>query len=74
MYDTAKAIEAQRHFCEEHGYPVFAPGYSGYCYRCGKNIYQPETWPGGHTTGITVEGAGKTLITGCPHCHYSFCD
>lgn len=25
-------------------------------------------------TGITVEKAGKTLITGCPHCNKSYCD
>lgn len=74
MYDTVKAAEAQQQFCEAHGYPFFAPGPSGHCYHCGKDIYSPHQWPDGHTSGITVEGAGKTLITGCPHCHYSFCD
>jgi len=25
-------------------------------------------------TGITVEKASKELVTGCPHCHKSYCD
>lgn len=74
MYDTRKAADAQRRYCEEHGYHFFAPWRSGFCFHCGRDIYEPVTWPDGRTTGITVEGAGKSLITGCPHCHYSFCD
>lgn len=74
MYDTVKAADAQKQYCADHGYPFFAPWRSGMCFHCGRNIYEPVHWPDGHTTGITVEGAGKTLITGCPHCHYSFCD
>lgn len=71
MYDTVKAIQAQREYCEEHGRFVFAPEIGGQCYRCHRNIYAPIDH-GGYTTGITVEEAGRTLITGCPHCHHSF--
>jgi hypothetical protein len=27
-----------------------------------------------YITGITVEKAGKELVTGCPHCNKSYCD
>lgn len=27
-----------------------------------------------YTTGITVEKAATSLITGCPHCNRSYCD
>jgi len=27
-----------------------------------------------YITGITVEKAGKELVTGCPHCNRSYCD
>jgi hypothetical protein len=27
-----------------------------------------------YITGITVEKAGKELVTGCPHCNISYCD
>jgi hypothetical protein len=69
-YDTREAAAAQIAYC----HPQFAPGRSGRCYRCGRDIYQRKEWPDGHVTGISVEAAGNELITGCPHCHYSFCD
>ena len=73
MFDTNAADAAQEKYCHEKHYPHFAPR-SGFCYRCGRDIYRQITWPSGHTTGISVEGAGNHLITGCPHCHYSFCE
>ncbi|MBA1335892.1 MAG: hypothetical protein HPY66_1710 [Firmicutes bacterium] len=27
-----------------------------------------------YISGITVEKAGKELVTGCPHCNRSYCD
>lgn len=71
-YDAAAASAAQKKYCEEHGYPVFAPLYSspsfpGTCYKCHNNIYQANG-------GYSVELAGSGLITGCPFCHYSFCE
>ena len=55
--------KAQKEYCDENRLPHFAPK-SGRCYRCNKQIYEL----------IDLEKASNTLITGCPHCHYSFCD
>ena len=65
-YDSIKARQAQKKYCEEHNLPHFAPE-SGVCWRCGNNIYYGQR-------GISVEEAGSTLITGCPHCHWSYCE
>lgn len=62
-YDHAKACAAQDQYCVENDKPHFAP-YSGYCYACGADIYSL----------ISVEEAGRRLITGCPFCHASYCD
>lgn len=82
-YNTIKAIEGQRKYCEEKEFPHFAPS-SGRCYRCNKNIYEPiehvrKNWQtgevvGSYITGISVEKASSELITGCPHCNRSYCD
>ena len=72
MFDVKEAIKAQEKLCIEKGYPHFAP-YDGVCYRCGKNIYKPIE-KGKYIRGITVERAGSELITGCPHCKYSYCE
>jgi hypothetical protein len=87
-FDIAKARKAQENYCNEKKLPHFAPA-SGICYRCCKNIYEEVGWKveNGrkiqvplksvelhHKTGVTVEEAGKTLITGCPHCNRSYCD
>lgn len=37
------------------------------CYNCGKDITEGDK-------GITLEKLGDYIITGCPHCHRSFCD
>jgi len=73
LYDTEKAIAAQNQYCAEKGFPHFAP-HTGRCYRCGRDIYSEIEHPTGRKTGITVERASHELITGCPHCNYSFCD
>lgn len=62
-FDSIKAAQAQREYCKENKAPLFAPEY-GSCFRCKKDIYK----------AISVEEASKSLITGCPHCHYSFVD
>ncbi len=67
-YNISEAIEAQERYCEENKYPLFAPG-NGMCYRCHRNIYKEI-----NGYGISVEAAGTQLITGCPHCNWSFCD
>ncbi len=74
MFDTEKAIAAQSDYCEKKKIPNFAPAFDGTCYHCNRNIYKPYTHNDGRVTGITVEEAGTTLITGCPHCNYSFID
>jgi hypothetical protein len=73
-YNISEAIEAQERYCKKNGLPYFAPG-NGICYRCNKNIYKKikrdET---SIERGISVEAAGTKLITGCPHCNWSFCE
>ena len=71
-YDVQESIKAQKEHCQAKKYPHFAPT-DGICYRCRRQIYSPFT-ANGFTSGITVEKAGKELITGCPHCNYSYCD
>lgn len=77
-YDAPKAIEAQKEYSNENGSPQFAPK-SGICWKCHKNIYEPYTRvviirgeEKEKTTGITVEEASNKVITGCPHCNYSY--
>lgn len=75
-YNVLKSIEAQREYCKTKELPHFAP-YDGICWKCRKNIYEPQIRKYGereYETGITTEKAGSTLVTGCPHCHTTFCD
>lgn len=71
-YNSAQAKEKQREYCKEHSLPHFAP-YDGICFSCRQNIYRPIEHKG-YVTGISVERAGKELITGCPHCNRTYCD
>ena len=77
-YNIQDSIKAQKQHCKKKDSPIFAPAH-GKCYRCHKNIYKKHTktrmFLGEEketTTGITVEKAGNEVITGCPHCNYSF--
>jgi hypothetical protein len=54
-------MEAQINFCNMNKLPMFA---TNNCSSCGENIWRY----------ITLEVASKQLITGCPHCNYSFCE
>lgn len=74
-YDIEQAAQAQADYCERHGVPMFAP-MNGYCDHCCRNIYEAHTYRREpvRTYGISVEEAGKRLITGCPHCGHTFCD
>lgn len=58
----AEKIAAQKELCNKNDYPHFAPG-DGNCFRCHNNIYDK----------ISLEKAKTQLITGCPHCNYSYC-
>ena len=60
----ARAVlkDVRRSFFREHGEPDFAP-LNGHCWHCGFDLIdyygiQWETEP----------------ITGCPSCHYSYCE
>lgn len=84
MYDSIKAYEAQKRYCEENEVPLFAPQR---CYRCKQDIFASighpvqilprrrlmlnfeQTRP-----GISVEKASSELICGCPFCYASFDD
>lgn len=57
--EIKQAIEDQKNACAESGAPHFAP-MDGICWACGKQIYEKVS--------------GKSLVTGCPHCHRSYCD
>jgi len=71
-FDISKAMQAQKKLQATKGYPHFAPE-DGQCYECRKNIYE-EIDHGEFKTGISVEKATNKLITGCPHCHISYCE
>jgi hypothetical protein len=75
-YNIIKSVLAQKKYCEEHGFPRFAPQ-DGCCWKCQNNIYVSRVNPDlgvTITTGISVEEAGKHLVTGCPQCHASIVD
>lgn len=57
-------ISKQETYCKEHHYPVFITE-DGVCFWCKKNIFENEN---------TRNNADKTLITGCPFCHHTYCD
>lgn len=61
-----RCIEAQRRYCDDHGYPMFCPSDGG-CWCCGHNIF-------GGRFGFTEEQSGAMLITFCPYCSRSFVD
>lgn len=61
--------DAQYKYCEETKFPHFAP-MSGRCYSCGRNIYQNYILGSRLSNGLN----GVHHVTGCPHCHRSYCD
>jgi hypothetical protein len=71
-FDVQAAIAGQKKLQQEKGYPDFAPS-NGLCYRCKAQIYE-EKQHDGYKTGVSVERASGELITGCPHCNYSYCE
>jgi len=74
IFDIKKACEAQARFVKEKDWPYFAPS-DGVCYDCRNNIYRKIKHESGkYYSGYSVEVASSTLITGCPHCHYSYCE
>lgn len=57
--EISKRIQAQKDYLEKSGEPHFAPK-DGRCFNCKRQIYEIED--------------GTTLVTGCPHCHRSYCE
>lgn len=81
-FNVDKSKSAQEKYCKETGRPHFAPA-DGRCYRCNKQIYEQMERKrknftgeviGTYTTGISVEQASTELVTGCPHCNWSYCE
>jgi hypothetical protein len=62
-------INDQRTLCKSLMYPHFAPN-NGICWKCHRNIYQNYKI-GDH---ISKGYDGKVYVTGCQHCHKSYCD
>lgn len=58
---------------EEKKLPDFAPR-SGKCYKCNRDIYQNYIIGTHWSPRLSNGHDGKELVTGCPHCHRSFCD
>lgn len=59
--NSQQKFQLQVDFCKEKKLPLFC---SILCYRCKKNIFEK----------FTEEYCKTRLITGCPHCNYSFVD
>lgn len=64
-YNSELARKAQDDLCDRRKLPHFAP-LDGICFYCGGNIYKDG--------GVSVEEAGKRLITSCPLCRRSYCE
>ena len=75
VFDVQASIKAQMKYCEETGAPHFAPR-NGTCWNCGLNIYEEHRnkYNPDIPSGIDVERASTSLVTGCPHCNRSYCD
>ena len=61
--EIEEKIAEQVDFCHRGQHPMFAPS-DGVCASCLRQIYAK----------LSMERAGSELITGCPHCSYSFVD
>ena len=53
-------------WCRSKNLPNFVPP-SGKCFSCHQPVFEETE----HTAGYPEEGE---FITGCPHCHRTFCD
>lgn len=73
-FNVSDSMAAQKRYCEEENYPHFAPK-NGICCKCNQQIYtEGKNRMGNLSKGISAEKAGSELITGCPHCNWSYCD
>ena len=73
-FNVSDSMVAQERYCKEKEYPNFAPN-NGIGWKCNQQIYaEGKNRMGNLSKGISVEKAGSQLITGCPHCNWSYCD
>lgn len=73
-FNVSDSVAAQERYCKEKEYPHFAPN-NGICWKCNQQIYaEGKNRMGNLSKGISVEEAGSELITGCPHCNWSYCE
>lgn len=70
MNIVQSCIDAQKKYCIEKKVPHFAPD-NGICWSCNQNIYLPGK--DGYA-GVPLEKASTQHITGCTHCHRTYCD
>lgn len=71
--ELQKCKDNQIKLWDEKGYPHFA-SVTGRCFKCHKDVYQNYVLGTHWEPRISYGHDGKTLVTGCPHCHKSFCD
>ena len=76
--ETRALVEAQHEHCRKINVPMFIPK-DGICFRCGRNIFEDATMKNTYTGREYVSRGYKNivsseLITGCPHCCWSYCD
>ena len=62
-YIINECEKRQKLYCKTLKQPYLAPA-GGICFKCNEQIYDR----------ISIEEAGKNLITDCPHCNHSFLD
>lgn len=55
-------VMAQLIYCRDKHVPFFAP--LNRCSSCGRDVWDR----------VSLEAAGRELITGCPFCNRSYCD
>lgn len=61
---AAEKFEAYKKHCKEQGLPNFVPS-SGKCFGCHREVFADY-----ETKGADPDD----FVTGCPHCHRTFCD
>jgi len=72
VFNIEFSVRYQKEYCESRKFPLFAPE-NGVCWNCRKNIYEEIKGQYGFT-GYDTERAMLSHITGCPHCHRSYCE
>ena len=61
--ERREKTKLQEEYAKSIGAPCFI-SISGYCWSCGRDLLEY----------YSDDALSKSLITGCPYCHRSFCD